>query len=360
MIRGIRQTEPASFGRRGFLLTGASALAVGGLGVSLPVRLAFGAGVEDIVLETVTGPVKGADIEKAMAHEHLFVDFHGPTAAEYMDVDWSAALGASVTSALELRGQGVNLMVEWTNLGVGRNILLLRHVSRETGMNIICPTGIYKSLAPPAMVDLPVSRVAEYFMRELTMGIDGTSIRAGFIKIAVSSDALAETETPFHQAAAIAAKETGATIAMHCPHASVANEVVATLAAEGFKLDRFVWGHSQPSSNQDHLAMVGRGATVQFDAISADSDPFFNGPTDDESMLARIENVVQAGHPDQVIVSADASVYVHPPVWQYDRDNTYVYRYFEAKLVERLGEEMAGHVLRDNVIRAFRRGDNVT
>ena len=95
----------------------------------------------------------------------------------------------------------------------------------------------------------------------------------------------------------------------------MANQVTATLEAEDFKLDRFVWGHSQPSSNADHLKMVERGATVQFDAISADTDPFFNGPTDDDSMLARIENIT-ASHPDQVIVSADASVYVHPPVWQ--------------------------------------------
>lgn len=311
------------------------------------------------ILETVTGPVKGTDIEKTMAHEHLFVDFHGPTATEYMDVDWSVVLGASVASALELRAQGVNLLIDWTNLGVGRNALLLRHVSRQTGMNIVCPTGVYKSLAPPALSDLSVTRVAEHFIRELTMGIDGTGIRSGFIKIAVSTDAVAETETRFHKAAAIAARETGCTIAMHCPRAEVANEVVTSLEAEGFKLDRFVWGHSQPSSREQHLKMVDRGATVQFDAISANTDPFFDGPTDDISMLERIENIVSS-HPDQVIVSADASVYVHPPAWQYDRDNTYVYRYFEKKLATRLGEKVASHVLRDNVISAFRRGDNVS
>jgi predicted metal-dependent phosphotriesterase family hydrolase len=205
------------------------------------------------------------------------------------------------------------------------------------------------------MADLSVARITEHFMRELTMGVDGTNIKAGFIKIAVSSDAVADTEKPFHQAATIAAKENGCTISMHCPHANVANEVVASLEAEGFKLDRFVWGHSQPSTNEDHLKMVGRGATVQFDAISADSGPFFNGPTDDESMLARIENITK-GNPDQVIVSA---VFVHPAKWQHDRDNTYVHRYFTAKLAERLGEDKANNVLRNNVIRAFRRGDSV-
>ena len=351
---------PHPMSRRSFLLASGAALgAMAVAGLTAP-RPASAQSLESMILETVTGPVGAGDIEKAMAHEHLFVDFHGPSAPEYMDVDWQAAIGASVGSAMELRGQGVNLLVDWTNLGVGRNVLLLRHVSRQSGVNIICPTGIYKSLVPPAMADLSVPQLADHFVRELTMGIDGTNIRAGFVKISVSSDAVAETETPFHKAAAIAAKETGATIAMHCPKASVANEVVGTLEAEGFELDRFVWGHSQPSSNEDHLEMVKRGATVQFDAISADSDPFFNGPTDDESMLDRIENVVSAGHPDQVIVSADASVFVNPPVWQYDRDNTYVYRYFEAKLAERLGEDVARQILRDNVIRAFRRGDNVS
>jgi phosphotriesterase-related protein len=316
--------------------------------------------VDDMVLETVTGPVSGADIEKAMAHEHLYVDFHGPNDPKYMDVDWDAALGASVNAASELRAQGVNLLMEWTNIGVGRNVLLLRHVSRATGIYIVCPTGIYKSLVPPAMADMSVEQVADHFVRELTHGVDSTGIRAGFIKIATTEKGATETDTPIHRAAAMAAVATGATIALHSPFAEATKGVVATLEAEGFDLKRFVWGHSQPSGHDDHLAMVERGATVQFDAISANSDPFFNGPTDDASMLDRIENVVAAGYPDQVIVSADASVYVNPPMWQYDRDNKYVYRYFEAKLAERLGPDQARHVLRDNVIRAFRRADKVT
>lgn len=355
MLKSINDT---ALSRRSVLKgTGAALGTLAMSGIAYP-TIAFAADVKDMVLETVTGPVKGVDIQKAMAHEHLFVDFHGPNDDKYMDVDWSSAIGASVNSAEELKGQGVNLLIEWTNLGVGRNVLLLRHVSRATGLNIVCPTGIYKSLVPPAMADLSVPKLADHFIRELTMGIDGTKIRAGFIKIAASTEAIADTEIPFHQAAAIAAKETGCTIALHCPHADVAKNVAKSLETEGFKLDRFVWGHSQPSKNEDHLEMVKRGATVQFDAISADSDPFFNGPTDDASMLDRIANITDK-HPDQVIVSADASVFVNPPVWQYDRDSTYVYRYFEAKLVEKLGADVAANVLRGNVIRAFRVGDNI-
>jgi phosphotriesterase-related protein len=359
--RGGSRRRYLDLSRRSFLSSSAAA------GVLVAVELAFVddaraqvVGVDDMLLETVLGPVQGKDIEKALAHEHLFVDFFGPTDPNYMNVDWADVIGASVNKANEIRSQGVNLMIEWGPMGVGRNVLLLRHVARATGVNIVCPTGIYKSLIPPQFEGMTADQIAFHFLRELTKGTDGTAIRTGFIKIATTEKGPTETDTMIHRAAAMAGREAGATIALHSPFAEVTKTVVATLEKEGFPLTRFVWGHAQPSKTDDHKAMAARGATIQFDAIGARSDPFFHGPTDDASMLNRVEALVKAGFDKQVLVSADASVYVNPSKWQYDRDNTYVYRYFEPQLVQRLGEAMARQVLRDNVIRAFRRGDKVT
>jgi predicted metal-dependent phosphotriesterase family hydrolase len=347
--------------RRALLIGGAAAatVAIGRTGGRSAHAQAAG-DVGELLLETVLGPVKGRDVEKALAHEHLFVDFLGPGDPHYMEVNWSDVIGASVNAAQELRAQGVNLMIEWTNLGVGRNVLLLRHVARATGLHIVCPTGIYKSLVPPQFAGQSVDAIAAHFVRELTKGIDGTAIRAGFIKIATTESGAIPTDTVIHRAAAIAGREAQATIALHSPIAATTKAVVAVLEQEGFPMGRFVWGHAQPSSTEEHRATAGRGATIQYDAIGARSDPFFQGPTDDDSMLDRIEALVKAGFDRQVIVSADASVYVNPPKFQYDRDNTYVYRYFEAKLADRLGAGIARQVLRDNVIRAFRRGDKVS
>ena len=325
-----------------------------------PALAAAPADVQMLVLESVTGPVRGSDVERAMAHEHLYVDFNGPTDPAYMDVDWSVALGASVNAANELRDQGVNLMIEWTNLGVGRNVMLLRHVSRRAGLSIVCPTGIYKSLVPPEYAGMSIDELAAVFVRELTKGVDGTGIRVGFIKIATTEDGATDSDTFVHRAAGIAAKEVGCTIALHSPHFAATKGVVKVLEEAGVSLDRFVWGHAQPSKTEEHKELAARGATIQYDAISAHDDPFFHGPVDDESMLDRIEALVKAGFDKQVIVSTDASVCVHPAKWQYDRTNTYLYGYFEAKLQKRLGEAMAAQVLRDSVVRAFRRGDNVT
>jgi phosphotriesterase-related protein len=314
-----------------------------------------------LVLESVTGPVDGSQLQRALAHEHLFVDFLGPTDPGYMDVDWSAVTQAILANVQVLRGQGVDLFVDWTNIGVGRNVLLLRDVSRQTGMTILCPTGIYKSLLPAAFSQMTIDDIAGHFLRELTLGVDGTPIRANWIKIATTESGPTPTDARIHRAAARAAKKAGATISLHSPFTDATLAVVETLAREGFRLPgRFIWGHAQPSPVEDHIELAKRGAYIQYDAISAASDPFFNGPTDDESMLDRIEAMVNAGFGDRVMVTADASVYVNPVAFQYDRDNSYVYGTFEPKLRARIGDDAALKVFRDNVVQAFRRGSRVT
>src|SRR5262249_7532856 len=177
-------------------------------------------------LRTGTGPIKSSDGERATAHQPLYVDFNGPTDPAYMDVDWSVALGAVVNAANKLRAQGVNLTIEWTNLGVGRNVLLLRHVTRRAGVNIVCPTGIYKSLVPPEFAGMSIDELAAIFVRELTKGVNGTGIRVGFIKIATTETGATESDTFVHKAAGIAAKEVGCTIALHSPYFAATKDVV--------------------------------------------------------------------------------------------------------------------------------------
>lgn len=318
-----------------------------------------GRSVDSLTLESVTGPVRGADIEWALAHEHLFVDFLGPNDPAYMDVNWSTVTAACVTAVQALRAQGVNLFVDWTNLGVGRNVQLLRDVSRQTGMVILSPAGIYKSLLPPQFARMSIDEIAAYFYREVTAGVDGTPIRAAWIKIATTEDGPTKTDTRIHKAAARAGKRAGVTISAHTPFTEATNAVVKTLTKEGFDLRRFVWGHAQPSPVEDHIALAKRGAMVEYDAISTNEDTFFNGPTDDESMLDRIAAMVDAGFADRVMVTTDASVYVNPDKYQYDRYNTYLYEVFAPKLRARLGDETANMILRDNVIYAFRKGSRV-
>jgi phosphotriesterase-related protein len=342
----------------GALSAGAAAAAGPAAWAAVPRAVGRGAG-GGVVLETVAGPLDAAKVQWALAHEHFFVDFYGPTSPDYMNVDWSDVTRTCVESAKVLRSQGVDLFVDWTNMGVGRNVSLLRDISRQTGLAIICPTGIYKSLIPPQFDGDGINDIARHFHKEVTKGIDGTPVRAAWIKCATTETGPTKSDTRIHRAAARAAKATGATISLHSPHYDATRKVVATLEREGFDLRRFVWGHSQVSSVAQHMALARRGAMVQYDAISAATDEFFHGPTDDGSMLDRIEQMVKAGFGDRVVVSSDASVFVNPAKYQYDRHNAYVYETFVPELKQRIGTDAARKVLRDNVLRAFRRGENV-
>ena len=360
-----RKRERA-FDRRALLAGAAGTLAAAGSTGSLiwpeESRAASGSdGVAGLVLETVTGPVKGNQIGLTFAHEHLFTDFLGATDAGYMDVNWSDTTGACVARMLELRAYDANLLIEWSPIGIGRNALMIRDVSRRSGMNIVCSTGIYKTFIPPPLANRSIPELADYFYRELTQGIDETTIRAGQIKISTTESGPTPDETKIHRAAARAAKKAGSTIGLHSPFADAMRAVVRTLEQEGFDVRRLVWGHAQPSSLDDHKAMARRGATIQYDAISDENpkDPFWGGPTDDESMLDRIQGMVDAGFGDRVMVSTDACVVLNPPAFQYSRDPAYLYRTFAPKLEARIGQAATRKVLRDNVIRAFRRGSNV-
>ncbi len=318
-------------------------------------RQPFERNVDSLEIQTVTGVLKASAVGKALAHEHMFVDFHKPNDPAYMNVNWSNKIGAAVESASVLKDQGVDLVVDWTNIGVGRNAIALRSVANQSRVSFVCPTGIYKDFVPPALRDLSCLQLADHFIDELASGIDGTGIRAGFVKIAGTESGILPSEAKVIRAAAIAARETGAALGFHGPRLDSTQTALRIVARETFPLDRFIWAHAQVSTLKQSLPLADRGVMLQFDAIGAHVDQFFHGPVDDDTMLERIEAMISKGFEDQIMLSTDASVCVNPPSSQYDRHNAYLYRFFEDKLIKRIGKPHTRKLLRDNVIHAFRR-----
>ncbi len=311
------------------------------------------AALGSIKLRTVSGIVPARNVKMAMAHEHMFTDFCGPDQDSYMDVNWSNKIGAAVESAEILRAQGVNLVIEWTNIGIGRNVVALRSVSRQSDVHFVCPTGIYKDLKSPVLADVPIKAMAKHFVAELTTGIDGTNIRAGFVKTSCNESGATRKELGILRAAALAAKETGAALGFHGPIAKTTQSAVKTMEKEGFKIDRFVWAHAQVSTLDDNKRLADRGAYLQYDAIGAHTDQFFGGPVSDDTMLERLGQMVAGGYENQIMLSTDAAACINPPSLQYDRNNAYLYRYFEDKLKQRIGARRTRKILRDNVLAAF-------
>lgn len=295
-------------------------------------------------IETVTGPIGAEAIALALAHEHVFVDLLGPGHPDYCNVDWSEVRSVCVDRLAELRLQGVDLLVDVTAIGIGRNVRLLREVSEATGVRIACATGMYKGFIPPEWADAAPGELAEVFIGDLTGGIDETDVKAGVIKLATTETGATPRETDVHRAGAMAAAATGSAIVLHSPHAEVTHAVLAVLEAEGFDPAQLIWAHAHDSSLHENLELAARGVTISLDAI---------GVTDDAEMIDRIERLMEAGYGDRVVVSTDTSVWINPPEMAYERSIEHLLGTFLPAVEARLGAETRARLTRDNVVRAI-------
>lgn len=297
-------------------------------------------------IQTVTGPIDAVTVELALPHEHVFVDLLGPEHPDFCRVNWSEVRAACVERVGQLREQGVDLLVDCTALGIGRNVELLRDVSGATGVRIVCATGIYKGFVPVELREATPEQMAAVFVGELTTGIDGTDAMAGVIKLATTETGPTPRETEIHRAGAMAAAETGATIVLHSPRAEVTRVVLSTLEAEGFDPVRLIWAHAQESTVQENLELAARGVTISLDGISDRGDA---------EMVERIERLSEADHGDRIVVSTDTSVWINPPEMAYERSIEHLLGTFLPLVEQRLGTDVRHRLVRDNVVRTLAR-----
>lgn len=98
-------------------------------------------------IDTVLGEVNPDRVGKVLAHEHLYVDFslfNGLDDPHYMKPVGGFDKAVDVISkyVLDVKAQGVELIIDWGCMGVGRSPSTARKVAARTGVNVAIPTGI--------------------------------------------------------------------------------------------------------------------------------------------------------------------------------------------------------------------------
>ena len=88
--------------------------------------------------------------------------------------------------------------------------------------------------------------------------------------------------------------------------------VVAILESEGFGLERFIWAHAEYGGTiDDYKEMAGRGAFVSLDAVTV------GGVPGDDATLDLVQQMMDAGFLDKLLLSTDSTIFVKPPSSQY-------------------------------------------
>ena len=97
-------------------------------------------------------------------------------------------LDLTIREVMEYKLAGGQTLINVDLPGMGRDPLVLQKIARATGLNIVASTGWYiQASHPPEIADKNIEELAEIMIKEITVGIGDTGIKAGNIgEIAVS------------------------------------------------------------------------------------------------------------------------------------------------------------------------------
>lgn len=256
------------------ILSGLSAVACVA-GQSFPALA--GSFADDGYLMTVTGKLKLPERGIFLPHEHVLTDFTGAEKITQPQYNRKVAFEKILPHLLAAKKAGVVVLAECTPAYIGRDVLVLKMLAEASGMAILTNTGYYaaaglKYLPRHAYTESSLELSARW-LKEWGNGIEGTSIRPGFIKLGVDGGPLKEVEQKLIQAAAYTHLKSGLKIAIHNGNSSAVAAEIETLAQHGVNPKAMIWVHAQNSLSSDvHIAMAKKGCWISLDGVSSTAD----------------------------------------------------------------------------------------
>ena len=257
-------------------------------------------------INTVTGSISPKQIGRTLMHEHVFVEYDGPSPDFVRPVPRRNEIISICTDYIEqIRSFNITTLVDPTTVDLGRNPVLLAEIAAQTGFNIICATGIYSTATYVRLRERLGGRpeaVAEIFVKELTEGIDTTGIKAGIIKVVTGGVGISREEHELLLAAAKASVATGVPIITHT-EGILGDEQQRILTSAGVPAQRIIIGHSCLSRNFNyHQSIVRGGSYLAFDRFG------MPGMTDEARADSMIK-LINAGCANHLMVSHDSVWY---------------------------------------------------
>src|SRR5215207_9166936 len=151
-------------------------------------------------VETVNGPVDLEDLGLTLIHEHFKATdeafrFQFPHMYDE-DAEWETA----IADANAVKGHGVRTVVEPSAMFLTRDAAFSKRVADESGLNVVLATGVYTyDHLPQALMNRTEDQIAEIFVHDIENGIQGTDIKAAFIKCAADEPGLAPNVDKVHR-----------------------------------------------------------------------------------------------------------------------------------------------------------------
>ena len=256
-------------------------------------------------VQTVTGPVDAQDLGVTLVHEHLRTTSEGLRSQFPHLYDEREEARRAIAQVRRVMDLGVKTICDPACLDLDRDVRLAQEVARETGIQLVLCTGVYGSrytFLPMALANRDVEHLASLFVHDIQEGIQGTAVKAAFLKCAVDEPGITEDVEKVLRAVAAAHRATGAPIMAHShPGTRRGLEEMDLFEEEGIDPARIQIAHTGDTDDLDYIEeLLARGPYIGMDRYGLDL--FL--PT--ERRNATVIELCRRGYADRMMLSHDA------------------------------------------------------
>jgi phosphotriesterase-related protein len=256
-------------------------------------------------IQTTAGPIDDAQLGRTLVHEHVRVRTEGVFLQWPHLFDEEAEFTAACDQVRNAMQHGVKTIVDPSVMDLGRDIRFMARVAEETGIQLVPATGIYGwhyTALPHHFQTRDVDYMAGLFVHDLQEGIQGTEIRAHFLKCAVDEPGLNDDTEKVLRACAKASAQTGAPIMSHShPGSRSGLAQMKVFEEEGVDPAKVHIAHTGDTDDLDYIEeLLGHGPTIGMDRYGLDII------LDNEKRNATVVELCRRGHADRMMLSQDA------------------------------------------------------
>jgi phosphotriesterase-related protein len=253
-------------------------------------------------VETVNGPIDVERLGRTLIHEHFraadeATRFQFPHLYDEQE-EWDAA----ISDANAVKGHGITTVVEPSALFLTRDAAFSKRVADESGLQVVLATGIYTyDHLPQALLSRNEDQLADIFVHEIETGIQGTGIKAAFIKCAADEPGVTPNVEKVHRAAARASQQTGRPIMAHSrPASGTGLDQMRIFSEEGVDPARVQVAHTGDTDDLDYIErLLDTGCWIGMDRYGLDI--FLPTEQRQKTVLALLEK----GHANRMFLSQD-------------------------------------------------------
>jgi phosphotriesterase-related protein len=263
-------------------------------------------------VQTVQGPIDESELGLTLVHEH--VRFRDEAVAEQWPgrYDEQLELDAALLAVNDAKQRGVRTIVDPTAMFGGRDVRFMKRVADQTGVRIVACTGIYSyDYLPHYFENRDVDVMADHFVEDIEIGVQGTGIRAAFLKCAADAAGVTEHVEKIHRAVARASLQTGAPIMAHSmPAVGTGPRQVEIFAEEGVDMAKVQIAHCGDTDDVDYIqGLIDNGVYVGLDRYGLE----MYLPIDKRNATAA--ELLRRGHAERLMISQDfcATIDWFPP-----------------------------------------------